>query len=123
MKTLITMIGAMLLLAFAAAPMASAADPGISGKWQFVLNTEGGDRTAAASFQQDGDAVHGKWGDANADVAGSFTNGKLDLAFPYNSDEAGQGTLKLKGTLDKDTLTGTWEFQDYNGTFKATRVQ
>jgi len=117
MKKLIALC---LALAFAllAAPTTT-----IDGKWTFVLNTEGGDRTAAADFKLDGQKVTGKWGDANADVAGTFADGKLDLAFPYNSDEAGQGTLKLKGELAGETITGTWEFQDYNGTFKATRAQ
>ena|ERR1700728_4414284 len=91
----------------------------VAGKWHFVLQTEGGDRTANPNFQQEGEQVTGKWGDA--DVKGTFSGGKLDLAFPYNSDEAGPGTLKIKGELKGDTLTGTWEFQEYSGSFKATR--
>jgi hypothetical protein len=103
----------------AGAPLAHAQAQPISGKWHFVLQTEGGDRTADPNFLADGDQVTGKWGDA--DVKGSFKDGKLDLAFPYNSDEAGAGTLKIKGELKDGALTGTWEFQDYSGSFKATR--
>jgi len=121
MKSVIAAGIGLLLLAVAAPVSRAAAAADITGKWQFVLNTEGGDRTAAATFQVDGNKVSGKWGDANADVAGTFTDGALDLAFPYNSDEAGPGTLKLKGKLEGDALTGTWEFQEYSGTFKATR--
>jgi hypothetical protein len=122
MKTLLTLsltllCGALLL------PLHAGAATDITGKWQFVLNTEGGDRTAAASFQLDGQKVTGKWGDANADVAGTFADGKLDLAFPYTSDEVGPGTMKITGQFDGDALTGKWEFQDYSGTFKATRPQ
>jgi hypothetical protein len=91
----------------------------VSGKWHFVLQTEGGERTANPDFQLDGDQVTGKWD--NADVKGTFKDGKLDLAFPYNSDEAGPGALKIRGELKGDTLTGTWEFQEYSGSFKATR--
>lgn len=92
----------------------------VAGKWHFVFQTEGGERTANPNFQLDGDQVSGKWDDA--DVKGTFKDGKLDLSFPYNSDEGGPGTLKIKGELKDDTLTGTWGFQDYTGSFKATRV-
>lgn len=122
MRNLIA-VAVFLLMGVAALPLFAGATPDISGKWQFVLNTDGGDRTAAADFKLDGSKVTGTWGDAKADVAGTFADGKLDLAFPYNSDEAGQGTLKLKGQFEGDGLTGTWEFQEYSGTFKATRAQ
>ena len=93
----------------------------ISGKWHFVLQTEGGERYRDANFQQDGKKISGKW--ADADVLGTFDDGKLDLEFPIKSEEAGEGTLKLKGELIEDSLSGTWEFQVYSGSFKATRVQ
>jgi hypothetical protein len=92
----------------------------VAGNWHFVLQTEGGERTANPNFQLDGDQVTGKWD--NADVKGTFKDGKLDLAFPINSDEAGPGTLKIKGELKDNALTGMWAFQDYTGSFKATRV-
>jgi len=123
MKSAIAVAVGLLLMGVAAAQSKPAAAGDVSGKWQFVLNTEGGDRNAAANFQVDGEKVSGKWGDANADVAGTWSDGKLDLAFPYNSDEAGPGTLKIKGKMEGDALTGTWEFQEYSGTFKATRPQ
>ena len=94
--------------------------PSVAGKWHFVLNTEGGDREFDPVFQQDGDKVTGKWGDG--DVKGTFADGKLDLAFPVTSDEAGPGTLKIKGQLADDKLAGYWAFNEYSGTFKATRT-
>lgn len=92
----------------------------VSGKWHFVFQTEGGPREFDATFQQDGDKVSGKW-DNKDDVKGTFSGGKLSLSFPINSDEAGPGTLKVDGDLANDTLTGTWSFTQYDGTFKATR--
>lgn len=92
----------------------------IAGKWHFVVETEGGERTVDPVFQLDGERVTGKWD--TADVKGTFSGGKLDLAFPYNSEEAGEGTLKIKGELKGDTLTGTWEFEGYTGSYKATRT-
>jgi hypothetical protein len=93
----------------------------VAGKWHFVFQTEDGERTADPTFEQDGEKVGGKWG--NAAVKGTFTQGKLDLAFPYDSDEAGPGTLKIKGEVKEDTLAGRWEFQQYSGTFTATRTR
>lgn len=94
----------------------------IVGKWHFVLETPGGDREADANLSVDQDGkVTGKFGDS--DVAGTYKDGKLDLDFPFTSDEMGQtAELKFSGKLDDASeLTGTWEFISFNGTFKATR--
>lgn len=102
-------------------PQAAAAANDISGRWHFVYQTDGGDRDSDADFKLDGDQVTGKWNGADA-VKGTFKSGALDLAFPYNSEEAGMtATLKMKGKLQDNKLTGNWEFADYSGTFVATR--
>ena len=93
----------------------------ISGKWHFVLQTEGGDRTYDPVFTQNGEKVGGKWD--NGDVKGTFIDGKLNLQFEVNSEEAGPGTLKINGQLEKDQFTGNWSFQSYDGKFTATRVK
>jgi hypothetical protein len=109
-----------LFAALATAIAAPAAD--VAGKWHIVLDTPGGDREVEASFALDGEKVTGKFGDT--DVAGTFKDGKIDLVFPMHSEEAGtDGTFKLSGKLDADALTGTWEFSEYNGTFKAARKE
>lgn len=92
----------------------------IAGKWHFVLNTEGGDRDIDANFEQNGKQVTGKFG--KDDAKGTFDDGKLQLEFSLNSQEAGPGKMKIKGDLANDAMTGNWDFQTYNGTFKATRV-
>jgi hypothetical protein len=100
-------------------PAAETAD--ISGKWHFVYNTDGGDREANAVFKLDGNQVSGKW-ESGTDVKGTYKDGDLDLAFPYNSEEAGMtATLKMKGKLKDGKLVGNWEFADYSGTFTGTR--
>jgi hypothetical protein len=104
------------------APAPSAPDAGINGKWHFVMDTPGGDRDVEAEFTIAADGtVTGKYG--TTAVAGTFKDGKMDLDFQMTSEESGTtAALKLVGKLD-DTgaLIGTWEFSEYNGTFKATR--
>ena len=79
-------------------------------------NVQGG-RIAADGLAA---AIAGKYG--KADVAGTYKDGKIDLAFTIDTEEAGTGTLKIVGALDGDAITGNWEFTEYNGTFKATRA-
>ena len=94
----------------------------ISGKWNFQLETDGGPREASPTFHLDGTKVSGKW--ETADVKGTFVDGKLDLAFPLTSEEAGMtGTLKIVGQMQGDEISGKWEFEGYSGTFKARRAQ
>ncbi len=92
----------------------------ITGKWQFLFETEGGPRTFEADFKLDGKTVTGRW-DKKADVKGTYDAGKLNLEFPSTSEEVGDGVLKIDGKLT-DVLTGNWSFQSYSGTFKATRI-
>lgn len=98
----------------------SAADP-ITGKWTFVFDTDGGPREFTADLKLDGDKVSGKFAD-KADVKGTFKDEKIDLAFPFQSDEANMtDTLKITGKLEKDALAGDWVFSQYSGTYKARR--
>jgi hypothetical protein len=109
-------------LFFALASVKPARAAELAGKWHFVLDTEGGDREIDANFLVDGEKVTGKW--AGTDVAGTFKDGKLDLAFPMHSDEAGlDATIKIAGKMDADGMTGTWQFSEYNGTFKAAKKE
>ena len=92
----------------------------ISGAWHFVFQTPGGDRDSTANFTLHGDRVGGKYD--NADVKGTYRDGKLDLAFPFHSEEAGTtDTLKLQGALKEGKIEGTWRFGEYDGTFVASR--
>jgi hypothetical protein len=103
-------------------PVAQAQDPGINGKWHFVLSTPGGDREVDADFTVDADGnVTGKWG--SSDVAGTYKEGKLALDFQFTSEEVGAtAAMKIDGKLDDTAaLAGDWAFTEYNGTYKATR--
>jgi hypothetical protein len=110
---------AVLLFAFSTA---SASDP-ITGKWNFVLDTEGGSREFVADFKLDGEQVTGKFG-PKADVKGTFKDQKIDLAFPVESEELSiTDTLKITGKLENDALAGDWSFSQYSGTYKASKVK
>ncbi len=93
---------------------------GVAGKWQFVLQTDGGPREAAVELTTDADAVSGTW-DATTKVQGTFKDGALTLSFPLYSPDAGfTATLTLKGQIEGDAIAGTWAFGEYSGQFKAT---
>src|SRR3984893_12967853 len=64
----------------------SASDP-ITGKWMFVFDTEGGPREFTADLKLDGDQVSGKFAE-RAEVKGIFKDEKIELAFPFELQEA-----------------------------------
>ena len=121
MKKILVLAAAVICLVMGR-PVAHAQDAGINGKWHFVLETPGGDREVDADLTVDADGnVTGKWG--NADVAGTYKDGKLALEFQFTSEEVGAtAPMKIGGKLDETAaLTGDWAFSEYNGTYKATR--
>jgi hypothetical protein len=103
----------------------NAADSGVTGKWNFVLDTEGGERQAPAEFGLDGKNVTGNF--AGTEVKGTFDEARLELKFSFESEEVGKGTLVFKGKLDGGALVGDFSFeteaQTYSGTFKATHPE
>ena len=111
---------ALCLVALCSLRTVSASDP-ITGKWTFVFDTESGERQFTAVLKLDDDKVTGKFAD-KADVKGTFKDQKIDLAFPFESEEANMtDTLRLTGKLEKDALAGNWTFSQYSGTYKARR--
>ena len=115
-------IAAALLCLMMGRAVAQAQEKGIDGKWHFVLETPGGEREVDADFTVNSEGlVTGKWGDA--DVAGTYKEGKLALDFQFTSEEAGTtAAMKIDGKLDENAaLAGGWSFSEYSGTYKATR--
>jgi len=95
-------------------------DP-ITGKWTFVFDTNGGTKEVTAELKLDGEKVSGKFAE-KADVKGTFKDQKIDLAFPFESEEANvSDTLRITGKVEKDKLSGEWTFSQYSGTYEARR--
>ncbi len=118
MKIFLSALAIFLCLGLVSRAHASKAD--ITGTWHFVLDTEGGDRTMDLTFKQSGDKIMATTKDGDHEV--KYADGKFNLEFPLTSDEVGPGTFKLKGQVAEGALSGDWNFQDYSGTFKATKV-
>jgi hypothetical protein len=95
-------------------------DKSVNGKWHFVFNIPSGDREFEADFTVDAEGkVSGTFGKSSA--AGTWKDGHLQMAFDATSEEGETAQLKLDGKLeDPATLTGSWSFSSYDGTFKAT---
>ena len=92
----------------------------VAGVWTFVMETPGGERRAEVLMKLDGETVTGTWD--STPLNGTFSNGRLELAFPMSSAEAEiTATLAVSGTLKEDVLTGTWSFGEYGGSFTASR--
>jgi hypothetical protein len=124
-----SLIAVFAVLAFLWTPLTRADEPAsVAGKWHFVFDTEGGDRTFDSVLEQNADKITGKWAidvKPNGDpVSGTYIDKKLSLEFAITESEVGPGTMKITGQLaDDGSLTGTWAFSDYSGTYKATRVK
>lgn len=95
---------------------------GVSGKWHFVLDTPDGSRDFDAEFTVDAEGkVGGSFGKSAA--IGTFKDGHLLMDFPATDEQSGESSqLKIDGKIeDPATLSGTWQFSSYDGSFRAFR--
>lgn len=116
----LTMLMAFTLLAGLAFAPSEARAAELDGKWEFVLDTDGGERRVTPTFHVEDGKVTGKWD--GADVKGTFHEGKLELKFPFTSQEGGiSDALAIQGEMKDGKLAGTWNFAEYSGKFVATK--
>jgi hypothetical protein len=94
----------------------------LTGKWDFVFDTDGGVRRTPATLRLDGDQVSGTF--EKSEIKGAFRDGKLDLKFPHYSAEGGfEAELSLQGVVEGEGLKGDWTFGEHGGTFAATKAK
>ena len=95
----------------------------LDGNWNFVFNTEEGDKQASGVLKVDGEQVSGRFAD-RADVKGIFSGETLDLNFHFVYHEAQlEGEMKMTGKAGDGKIAGSWEYAGHAGTFQATRTQ
>lgn len=97
---------------------------GIGGKWDFVWNTEGGERRSTISFSVSGDSLKVEFPGAKAHLAGRIDGKKLTVSGKLYSPEAGEdGDFSLTGTVDEDKMTGEASWNEHRFTFRASRAK
>lgn len=100
------------------APLASAGD--VAGLWDFVFETETGERRVTFEFTVDGNQVTARAGEM--ELTGTFEAEALELSGEFTPAEAGYpGTLEIKGELVDGHLEGDGSWEEYPFTFKATK--
>jgi len=107
-----------LVLLFAIAALAFAAD--ISGKWSFEVVLDAGGGSPNFEFTQTGETLtgmyHGQFGDLK--LTGTVKGDKVEFSFGGDA-----GTVKYSGTLDgANKMKGTVDYGEVGkGTFTATK--
>jgi hypothetical protein len=106
--------------------MVAGALPGadLSGKWNFIWQTPGGERRSTLTLTQESGKVKAQFPEGKTPVEGAFSDNKLNLAGNLYSSEAGaDGAFRLAGTLEGDQLKGTASWNEHEMTFTARRAE
>ena len=95
----------------------------LTGKWDFVWQTPGGERRSTLTFTQNADKVEARFPDAKEPITGTFQNGKLSLTGKVHSSEAGEAAeFQMEGTLADGELKGTGAWGEHGLSFTARKA-
>jgi hypothetical protein len=95
----------------------------LSGKWDFVWETPGGERRSTLVFEQTGDDLSVTFPESPKKITGSIKDGEVKLSGKLYSPEAGQeGDFRLEGKLADGKLAGRASWNEHGMTFKAARA-
>ncbi len=115
-KHLGLVICSLALLLFAQAALAA----GLSGTWEFVYETEAGERTGEMVIKADGESVTAMNG--KSELKGTLKDGVLKLKGETYADEVGyKAEFILTGKFDGDKIKGTASWDTHEMTFVATK--
>jgi len=96
----------------------------LSGKWDFVWQTPGGERRNPMVFTVDGENVTADIPGNTTKITGTLRENKLTLSGTLYSPEAGQeGKFKLEATLEGEQLKGSASWEEHHMTFTATKAK
>lgn len=96
----------------------------ITGKWNFVWQTEGGERQTVLTIKQNADWVEAFFADAKEPITGTLKDGKLALSGKVFSSEAGTSAeFRLDGVLSGSDLKGTGSWGEHEVVFTARKAE
>lgn len=103
---------------------AAAAD--ITGKWNFVWQTPGGERRSTLTFNPDGNApnkIKVEFPGAKEPMQGTLDGDKLTVTGDLYSAEAGSSAaFRLNGTVSGQRIKGTASWAEHEMTFEAAKA-
>jgi hypothetical protein len=102
---------------------ASAAD--IAGKWNFVWQTEGGERRSTLTFTLDKDnSLKVDFPGAREPMQGVVDGDELKITGSLYSAEVGAtGAFRLTGTVNGKQIKGSASWNEHPVTFQATKAE
>lgn len=130
MRSLWRLLVPIVVLATASLPSASAAQSspgaGLTGKWLFTVNTDGGSGTPTVTLTQKGDSLTGHYSSqvlGEAELKGAVKDGKFSFTLQGNVQGTAV-TVTYTGTIEsKDALKGSVDLGGMaSGTFTAKRT-
>lgn len=95
----------------------------VTGEWAFNVTTDQGGGTPTITFKQDGEKLTGKYNGqlGAADLTGTVKGNAIQFSFTVDM-QGQQAPVNYKGTVEKNTMTGTLDIAGMvNGTFTATK--
>ena len=107
-------------LCFAVAGFAA----GLDGAWDVTYVIPDDTLETSITYKTKGSSLFVVTDDGEAEV-GTFKDGAFSYTIPkYYSDQAGYSAdLIIKGKLEGDKISGTWQWDAYDGTFTGKRAQ
>ena len=96
----------------------------LTGNWDFVWQTPGGERRSTLTFTQNAEKVEARFPEAKEPITGTFKEGKLSLTGKVYASEAGEAAeFQMQGTLaDDGELKGTGAWGEHELSFTARKA-